>query len=122
MKRIIMSAMAALATSLSIAAPEPAMAWGKFGHLTICDLAYRNLTPESRAAVGEILQSRSGGITVRGRGRMPDQHYTAFNYGCLEEDEGAAPQPRPPFHQRRSRRPADQRGLPNQHELHPRRY
>ncbi len=87
MKRIIMSAMAALGTGLSVAAPEPAMAWGKFGHLTICDLAYRNLTPASRAAVGEILQSRSGGITVRGRGRMPDQHYTAFNYGCLEEDE-----------------------------------
>lgn len=77
----------ALAATGAIATPEPAKAWGKFGHLTICDLAYRNLTDTSRAAVGEILQSRSGGITVRGRGRMPDQHYTAFNYGCLEEDE-----------------------------------
>lgn len=87
MKRATISAVAILATGFLIAAPQPAMAWGKFGHLTICDLAYRNLTPTSRAAVGEILQSRSGGITVEGRGRMPDQHYTSFNYGCLEEDE-----------------------------------
>jgi len=77
----------ALATGAGVGTAAPAKAWGKFGHLTICDLAYRNLTDTSQAAIGEILQSRSGGITVRGRGEMPDQHYTAFNYGCLEEDE-----------------------------------
>ncbi|MGH6696296.1 S1/P1 nuclease [Sphingopyxis sp.] len=88
MRRAIMSVMTVvLATGFGIGAAPPAKAWGKFGHLTICDLAYRNLTDTSQAAIGEILQSRSGGITVRGRGRMPDQHYTAFNYGCLEEDE-----------------------------------
>lgn len=68
-------------------APSPANAWGKFGHLTVCDLAYRNLTPTSRAKVIDLLQSKTGGITVRGHGRMPDQHYTSFNAGCLEEDE-----------------------------------
>ena len=67
--------------------PQPAKAWGKFGHLTICELAYRNLTPTSRAAIGQILQSNSGGITIPGHGEMPAQHYTAFNRGCLEEDE-----------------------------------
>ncbi len=88
MRRAIVSVMAvALATGFGVGAAPPAKAWGKFGHLTICDLAYRNLTDTSQAAIGEILQSRSGGITVRGRGRMPDQHYTAFNYACLEEDE-----------------------------------
>lgn len=88
MRKICFSVAAlALAATGAIATPEPAKAWGKFGHLTICDLAYRNLTDTSQAAIGEILQSRSGGITVKGRGRMPDQHYTAFNYGCLEEDE-----------------------------------
>lgn len=69
-----------------VVAPVPAHAWGKFGHLTVCDLAYRNLTPASRDALGDLLQSRSGGITVPGRGQMPDRHYTRFNMGCLEED------------------------------------
>ncbi len=68
-------------------APSPAGAWGKFGHLTICDLAYRNLTPASRTAMNDLLQAGRGGITVEGRGRMPDRHYTSFNMGCLEEDE-----------------------------------
>lgn len=70
-----------------LAMPSPGHAWGKFGHLTICEVAYRNLTPASRAAIGEILQSHNGGITVPGHGKLPDQHYTSFNYGCLEEDE-----------------------------------
>lgn len=78
---------AVIASSFAISFPEPARAWGKFGHLTICELAYRNLTPASRAAVGQILQSNSGGITVPGHGQTPAQHYTAFNRGCLEEDE-----------------------------------
>lgn len=72
---------------VGILAPKPAAAWGKFGHLTTCDLAYRNLTPTSREALKHLLRSESGGITVKGRGRMPDRHYTSFNVGCLEEDE-----------------------------------
>lgn len=60
---------------------------GKFGHLTICDLAYRNLTPTSRNALNGLLRSGQGGITVQGRGRMPERRYTSFNVGCLEEDE-----------------------------------
>ena len=88
MQKSIASALAiALAAGFSIGAPAPAKAWGKFGHLTICDLAYRNLTGTSRAALNDILQSPRPGITVRGRGRMPDQHYSSFNYACLEEDE-----------------------------------
>lgn len=62
-------------------------AWGKFGHLTVCDLAYRNLTPTSRDALNDLLQSKSGGTLVRGKGKMADRHYTSFNVGCLEEDE-----------------------------------
>lgn len=65
---------------------DKAQAWGKFGHLTVCDLAYRNFTPTTRDAINDLLQSRSGGITVKGRGRLPDRHYTSFNLGCLEED------------------------------------
>lgn len=80
-------ALAGACGSLALMVPQQARAWGKFGHLTICDLAYRNLTPASRRAIGDILQSRSGGITVPGRGQTPARHYTSFNMGCLEEDE-----------------------------------
>lgn len=62
-------------------------AWGKFGHLTVCDLAYRNLTPTSRQALQDLLHSRTSGILVKGRGALPDRTYTSFNMGCLEEDE-----------------------------------
>ncbi|WP_404417848.1 S1/P1 nuclease [Brevundimonas vesicularis] len=67
-------------------APTEAKAWGEKGHLTVCDLAYRNLTPATRAALTDLLQSRSGGIHVPGRGQIADRHYTSFNIGCLEED------------------------------------
>lgn len=79
-----------------LAAPEPARAWGKYGHLTVCDLAYRNLTPASREALIDLLQSRQGGTLVEGRGRMPDRRYTSFNVGCLEED--AIPRRHPDDH------------------------
>lgn len=69
------------------AQPEQAKAWGKFGHLTVCDLAYRNLTKASRDKLKLLFQVKSGGITVKGKGKMPDRHYTSFNVGCLEEDE-----------------------------------
>lgn len=75
---------------------EPSHAWGKQGHLTICDLAYRNLTPASRSNLNEILRGEQGGIRVPARGRTPAQHYTSFNYGCLEED--GMPRPNPSDH------------------------
>lgn len=71
---------------IGLSSSEPAKAWGRYGHLTVCDLAYRNFTPATRQAVNTLLQSRSGGILVKGRGRMADRRYTAFNLGCLEED------------------------------------
>jgi hypothetical protein len=64
-----------------------ALAWGKFGHLTVCDLAYRNLTQKSREELKKLFQVETGGIDVEGRGQMEDRHYTSYNVGCLEEDE-----------------------------------
>jgi hypothetical protein len=80
---------AAVLGTLALTGSPPASAWGRYGHLTICDLAYRNFTPATRAAVNDLLQSRSGGITVEGRGQMPDRHYTSFSIVCLEK--GALP-------------------------------
>jgi hypothetical protein len=73
--------------ALVFLSPGEAKAWGKYGHLTVCDIAYRNLTPASRAELNTILGSGSGGTFVRGRGKLPDRTYTSFNLGCLEEDE-----------------------------------
>ncbi|WP_068877103.1 MULTISPECIES: S1/P1 nuclease [unclassified Phenylobacterium] len=67
-------------------APSPAKAWGALGHLTVCDLAYRNLTPTARAALNELLQSRRGGTVVQSRDGVELRRYTSFNLGCLEED------------------------------------
>jgi hypothetical protein len=66
--------------------PNQAKAWGKFGHLVVCELAYRNLTDASQAKLKQLFNGKRG-ITVKGRGKMDDRHYTSFNVGCLEEDE-----------------------------------
>jgi len=73
--------------AVQLAAPTPAKAWGKFGHLTVCDLAYRNLTEPAKKALNDILQSKTGGTIVRARDGVEMRHYTSFNLGCLEEDE-----------------------------------
>src|SRR5918995_1429487 len=36
--------------------PGEAAAWGQFGHLTVCDLAYRNLTPATRTELRRLLE------------------------------------------------------------------
>ena len=87
MRRLFALLAIILIAALAVSQPQKAQAWGKLGHLSVCDLAYRNLTPTTRAALGDLLQSRNGGITIPGRGQMPAQHYTSFNYACLEEDE-----------------------------------
>ena len=73
--------------------PRDAIAWGKFGHLTVCDLAYRNFSPKTREELKKLFQVQSGGITVEGQGQMEDRHYTSYNVGCLEEDELPRRQP-----------------------------
>ncbi|WP_370306544.1 S1/P1 nuclease [Sphingobium abikonense] len=69
---------------IEVAAPSPARAWGEFGHLTVCDLAYRNFTPTTREVLKQLFNAPRG-ITVNEDGRP--RHYTSFNVGCLEEDE-----------------------------------
>jgi len=66
--------------------PEQGKTWGKFGHLVVCDLAYRNLTDASQEKLKDLFNGKKG-ITVKGKGKMKDRHYTSFNLGCLEEDE-----------------------------------
>lgn len=70
-----------------VAMPGQAKAWGKFGHLVVCDLAYRKLTDTSRTKLKTLFQSNAGGVMVKGKGKLKDRRYTSFNIGCLEEDE-----------------------------------
>ncbi len=74
----------------SIGVPGKALAWGEEGHLTICELAYRNLTPLANSAVDDLLNSRTGGIHFPAKrsptGSTSARYYTVFNKGCLEED------------------------------------
>lgn len=58
---------------LVLFSPKEAMAWGKSGHVTICEIAYRNFTPTTRFQVNTLLHA--------------DGEYVSYNYSCLEEDE-----------------------------------
>jgi S1/P1 Nuclease len=69
--------------------PEKARAWGKAGHLTVCDLAYRNFTDATRAKIKLMFAQGGGEVTAK-------RAYTAFNYACLEED--AFPRKHPSDH------------------------
>lgn len=73
--------------SFSCLLPETATAWGRFSHLVVCDLAYRNLTDPSKETLKKLFNVIGGGITARGRDGSATRHYTSFNIGCLEEDE-----------------------------------
>lgn len=74
---------AAVCLAAIFTSPNDVKAWGKFGHLTVCDLAYRNFTDKTREELKKLFQVPAG-ITVAGRGEMEDRHYTSFNVGCLE--------------------------------------
>ncbi len=68
-----------LLLALAAFSPKPALAWGKAGHLTVCDLAYRNFTPATREKLKAMFADGGGAVTAT-------RTYTAFNYACLEED------------------------------------
>lgn len=70
-----------------VALPQQAEAWSKYGHLTVCDLAYRNLTNTSRQELNRLFNKDGGGIRIKKRGKTKARKYTSFNLGCLEEDE-----------------------------------
>lgn len=82
----LISAACMLATAI-FGFTAPAHAWGQFGHLTVCDLAYRNFSDATRKELRTLFEIDKGGIDVEGQGKLPDRHYTSFNLGCLEEDE-----------------------------------
>jgi S1/P1 Nuclease len=67
---------------ITLAVPENALAWGKSGHLAVCDFAYRTVSKNVRDQINILLKA--------------DGEHTSFNRGCLEEDE--VPRPHPDDH------------------------
>ncbi len=86
MARLIVSSAVLLSASWLYFVPTSASAWAEYGHLTVCDLAYRNLTDPSKEELKRIFHEHKGGITVHGKDGTEHRHYTSFNVGCLEED------------------------------------
>lgn len=87
--------LALLTTALAaggVVMPQESKAWGEFGHLTVCDLAYRNFTPATRQVVKDLF---AGGVTITAHGET--RTYTSLNVGCLEEDERPRRNPKDHF-------------------------
>jgi hypothetical protein len=97
MKHRFLWVLAACSIVMGTVHPQRAMAWGEFGHLTVCDLAYRNLTDTSRAALKELFNAAAGGITIAASPGNDGRHYTSFNVGCLEEDSRPKKHPKDHF-------------------------
>lgn len=72
-------------------------AWSEFGHLTICDLAFRNTTEKTREELDKLFQVETGGIEIKDRDGTIDRWYTSFNIGCLEEDHRPRKHPKDHF-------------------------
>ncbi len=59
-----------------------AMTWGKFGHVTICEIAYRESTPVAREMIERLILAHG--------------EHTSFNRSCLVADR--FPRTRPSAH------------------------
>jgi hypothetical protein len=56
-------------------------AWSEFGHVLICEIAYRTISDEARVKLNELIDNQT----------FLDEHgnklYPSFNHACLREDE-----------------------------------
>lgn len=57
----------------------PALAWGWTGHRTVCEIAFRNLTPAAKAEVTRLLQARPQPLAG-------DQRNAEFGWACTYPD------------------------------------
>ncbi|WP_198534113.1 phospholipase C/P1 nuclease family protein, partial [Aquidulcibacter paucihalophilus] len=71
--------------------PKPALAWGKYAHVAICDMAYRNFTETTRSQLKQIFQIGQQGASANAR------VYARFNESCIEEDEVPRKHPKDHF-------------------------
>ncbi len=97
MKLLLALSMLIIGSGAFVGIPNKALAWSEFGHLTVCDLAYRNTTEKTREELDKLFQVEEGGIEIKDRDGSIDRWYTSFNIGCLEEDERPRKHPKDHF-------------------------
>jgi S1/P1 Nuclease len=95
--RIVSALTCITLAAIAALTPQKAKAWGEFGHLTVCDLAYRNLTPASKQSLKTLFNAQGGGISIPASAGNDARHYTSFNVGCLEEDSRPKKHPKDHF-------------------------
>lgn len=73
--------LALIIMALTWVLPSQAQAWSKFGHVLVCEIAYRQLTDDARDKLNALIENQS----------FEDEHgdplYPSFNHGCLREDQ-----------------------------------
>lgn len=84
MRKFIMAALIVAGAGL---APQPALAWGEQGHSAVCELAYRNFTPNARTALTDLYKAWSEKQGKKWQ-ETPnaDLLYTRFMNSCMFED------------------------------------
>ncbi len=58
-----------------------ARAWSKFGHVLVCEIAYRIMYEESREKLNALIDNQEF------RDEHGEKKYPSFNHGCLREDQ-----------------------------------
>lgn len=74
-----------LISSVSLLAPN-AFAWGKFGHVTICEIADRNITPTAHNELSRLMGHYPGNVSFveacadadRSPRTRPKEHYVSY--------------------------------------------
>lgn len=65
--------------------PDPAHAWGKWGHVTICEYSYRLLTDDARTELNRLMAEHPAQERLEENRRA--EPMTSYNYACLYADK-----------------------------------
>ncbi|PHR19440.1 MAG: hypothetical protein COA41_07100 [Sphingopyxis sp.] len=64
--------------------PDPAHAWGKWGHVTICEYSYRLLTDDAKTELNRLMIEHPAQARLEANRRA--ESMTSYNYACLYAD------------------------------------
>lgn len=64
---------------------DPALAWGKWGHLTVCEYTYRLLTDDARAELNRLMAEHPAQERLEANPNR--RRMTSFNFACFYADK-----------------------------------
>lgn len=70
-----------LIATFTAAIPTSAYAWSQFGHVLVCEIAYRQMSEEAREKLNVLIDNQGF------RDVHDEPRYPSFNHGCLREDQ-----------------------------------